>query len=134
MSDDEDNVLLPALCIDERILQGIEQTIAIGRQRHIPAAIILEMIQFWLTREPARQEGGEQDGMAKLYGPAATTASYSRGQVVVYDDHGDIENGKIVYIAAQNEQGQPDLHYIVSPESKYFPTPVWPHQIIAPIR
>ena len=72
----------------------------------------------------------DQKELEAIYGPAASDAPYKPGQTLVYDDNGSIENGEILYVAAQNEAGQPDLHYIVSPAIATFPTPVWPSQVI----
>lgn len=65
-----------------------------------------------------------------IYGPPALDAPHKPGETLVYDDNGSIENGEILYAAAQNDAGQPDLHYIVSPAIATFPTPVWPSQVI----
>lgn len=66
----------------------------------------------------------------QLYGPPAAEAPYKVGETLIYDDNGVVENGEILYVAAQNHAGQPDLHYIVSPVGDIFPTPVWPSQVI----
>lgn len=68
--------------------------------------------------------------LQELYGPPATDAPYKPGQTLFYDDNGTPENGEILYAAAEDEEGKPDLHYIVSPAKAGFPTPVWPSQII----
>lgn len=72
----------------------------------------------------------EQDWRT-LYGPPATNAPHAVGETLIYDDCGSVENGEILYVAAQNQAGEPDLHYIVSPAGDIFPTPVWPSQVIA---
>ena len=72
----------------------------------------------------------EATNWGDFYGPPATNAPYTVGQTIFYDDNGQIENGEILYVAAQNEAGEDDLHYIVSPAEAAFPTPVWPRQII----
>lgn len=69
-----------------------------------------------------------QNDWQELYGPPATGAPYSVGESLVYEENGAVENGEILYVAAE-----PDLHYIVSPAGDIFPTPVWPEQIIASI-
>jgi hypothetical protein len=66
----------------------------------------------------------------ELYGPPALNPPYKPGQTLFYDDNGTPENGTILYVAAENRDGQPDLRYIVSPAEAAFPTPVWPDQII----
>lgn len=65
-----------------------------------------------------------------LYGPPERNAPHKVGETLIYDDNGTPENGEIVYVAAQNQAGEPDLHYIVSPAGDIFPTPVWPSQVI----
>ena len=73
----------------------------------------------------------EQD-WAAIYGPPATGAPYAVGETLIYDNCGTVENGKILYVAATNPRtGEADLHYVVSPAREGFPSPVWPHQIIA---
>jgi hypothetical protein len=60
-----------------------------------------------------------------LYGPPASNAPHSVGETLIYDECGTVENGEILYVAAE-----PELHYLVSPGEAIFPTPVWPSQII----
>lgn len=62
----------------------------------------------------------------ETYGPPAIGAPHAVGATLFYDDCGSVENGEILYIAAE-----PELHYIVSPATDAFPMPVWPRQIIA---
>ena len=77
-----------------------------------------------------QSEGMSQADYEELYGPPATNAPYRPGQTLFYDDSGSAENGEVLYAAAEDEHGEPDLHYIVSPAKAGFPTPVWPNQVI----
>lgn len=59
------------------------------------------------------------------YGPPATDAPYRIGQTLIYHEGQHVENGEILYIAAE------PFCYVVSPAGDVFPTPVYPSQVIA---
>lgn len=105
--------------IDETVRGYIKQAIKSGQADGLSTQTILKIVEFWLSPEP-------EDLLAATYGPPAVDAPHAIGATLIYDDAGCVENGEILYVATE-----PELHYIVSPATDAFPTPVWPVQVIA---